>query len=64
MDHTRFELIYCCTTCADFWVVKQDDQYDCDMRGFRDKNPVPGAKKRFDDDDLSIDSDWNVYKRP
>ena len=37
------------------------------MLGFRDKNPDPNARKRFDEDDLSIDSEdqWelleNVY---
>ena len=52
MDGARFELIYCCTTCAEFWIVKEDANYDRDMEGFIEKD-----KAKYDADGLSIDDD-------
>ena len=52
MDHSRFELIYCCCTCAEFWVVKQDENYDINMTGFKEKQ-----EGKYDKDGLSISDD-------
>ena len=55
VDHTRFELIYCCTKCAKYWKSAQDEKYDINMDGFLADKASDEYKAKYDDDGLSLD---------